>query len=124
MKFKILGLAFFLIFSLILTVSLAQEPGWPHGFYGDVTFTNGPAMDGLDVVAKIGDEEFGSTTTSGGSYGPYLNVRDPYQNNDKKTITFYVYGIKANEEDLWLILHPIHRLLRKQYLHPPYSCCS
>ena len=90
---------------LLLVVSLSfievlavQPPGIPHAFYGKVYFSDGPAPDGLEVIAKIEDEEFGRTTTSGGKYGnPYLIVTDPNNENEGKTISFFVAGYKAKE---------------------------
>ena len=94
LKYSIL-ITFIFYFTIVNQVLAA--PGIPHAFYGKIYFTNGPTPSGLTVIAKIGDVEFGSTITSSGSYGPYLMVTDPNNNNYNKTINFYVNGIKANE---------------------------
>jgi len=85
----------------LFTPVLAQEkPGTPHQFFGTVTFTNGPAMDGLSVVAKIDGVEVASTTTKDGKYGYEPNIfyiEDPNNDRYNKTVYFFVNGNQANE---------------------------
>jgi len=103
MKVKIFQILSSILLITILCISSvnAQQPFQPHQFFGTVTFTNGPAMDGLSVVAKIDGEAVASTTTKDGKYGyePYIfYIRDPDNNRYNKTIYFFVNGNQANEE--------------------------
>jgi len=94
-------LCIFIILSLTflsnVNVFAADQPLLPHIFHGKVTFSDGPSPAGLTLIAKIDGVEFGRTTTSDGKYD-YLIVTDPENNNNGKTIYFYVDGIKANED--------------------------
>ena len=90
-----------LLLTLLTTPVYAQvQPGTPHQFFGTVTFTNGPAMDGLSVVAKIDGVEVASTTTKDGKYGYEPNIfyiEDPNNDRYNKTVYFFVNGNQANE---------------------------
>jgi len=85
-----------LVFGLLLIPGLALAvPGIPHQFYGQVSFSNGPAPDGLVVEARIGSVTVATTTTLNGKYGysPLFFVTDPDNDRAGKTITFLVNGI-------------------------------
>ena len=80
--------------------AFAQSPGIPHKFYGTVNFSNGAALDGLIVEAKVGDIVMGTSATKDGNYGylpDLLFAVNPDNDNAGKTVEFYVSGIKANE---------------------------
>jgi len=88
---------------LILPAVALAVPAMPHQFYGIVSFTNGPAPDGLLVEAKVINGvsivSTESTVTKNGKYGydPLFKVEDNNSTLSGKTIEFYVSGIKANE---------------------------
>jgi len=88
---------------LILPAVALAVPAMPHQFYGIVSFTNGPAPDGLLVEAKVINGvsivSTESTVTKNGKYGydPLFKVEDNNSTLSGETIEFYVDGIKANE---------------------------
>jgi len=87
-----LGLSF-MIFLLMFTSITFAIPGIPHQFYGDVKINGNPAPDGTQIVAKIGNNVVGTTTTLNGKYGYAPNVfliADPNGDYTGKTIYFYV----------------------------------
>jgi len=87
---------------LILPAVALAVPAMPHQFYGIVSFTNGPAPDGLLVEAKVINGvsivSTESTVTKNGKYGydPLFKVEDNNSVLAGKTIEFYVGGVKAN----------------------------
>jgi len=89
------------VISLFLFIGVASAvPGIPHWFSGDVTINGEPASDNSVITIKINGVEVASTTTVGGVYGklpatPGFYVPDENNNNNGKTITFYVNGVEA-----------------------------
>lgn len=75
-------------------------PGIPHQFYGNVTFENGAAADGLSVQAKVGDAVVGSSVTKNGKYGinPNLLLATKADGDwTGETVEFFVSGINTSE---------------------------
>lgn len=94
---KILIFSAFSLISLFITSVFAVPPSLPHTFYGKLYLSNGnPVPAGLTLVAKINNTQYGSTTTSDGRYD-YLLVTDPNNQNQGKTIYFYVNDIQATQ---------------------------
>lgn len=91
----------FIVLVLFAIPAIAvAAPGIPHQFYGTVNFTNGAALDGLTVDAKIGSTVVGSANTSNGKYGyspSLLFVTDPDSNRAGQTVKFFVSGIDTGE---------------------------
>jgi len=82
----------------------AQSLSLPHQFFGSVDFTNGAAVDGLTVEAKINGSVVGSSVTAGGNYGYNPSLLFALDNDGVhagKTVEFYVGGIKANETGIF-----------------------
>ena len=80
------------VFTATTMLSVAQVEG-PHQFWGNVTVNGVSAPDGTTVVAKIGGEVNGSTTTIAGTYGvhSYFDVTGTSGDN----ISFYVADVYA-----------------------------
>lgn len=99
MKYSIITTSLILAILLAPVVALAS-PGIPHQFYGTVSFTNGPAPNGLLVEAKIGTTVIGSSQTASGKYGynpSLLLALDPNNDRSGAVIHFYVSGIDSGE---------------------------
>ncbi len=101
MDSKLYGLAAFGVLLVLFGTVASGQLAVPHQFYGEVTVSGNPAMDGLMVVARIDGEDVAATTTDDGSYGrspDIFYIPDPYGNRQGDTIEFFVYGIKAGED--------------------------
>ncbi len=97
-----------LIFTILLIpgISSAQDGRLslnpPPSYYGSITVNEEPATAGTTIIARIGEEERGSiTTTESGFYGDdpgatKLWIRG-YQNETGSTVTFYVNGVAAQQ---------------------------
>jgi hypothetical protein len=82
-----------------------SNPLIPHAFNGSVADNHGnPAPAGTEIAAYINSDERGSiTTTEAGSYGcSNFKVNEPMLvvqgEKNGETITFFVNGIRANEQ--------------------------
>ena len=81
---------------LPLPVSAEEPPPTPHRFYGQVKSPGGePAPDGLVVSAWVGDEEKGSSPTSGGQF------RVDVEASEGDTVYFKVQGVEPEETQYW-----------------------
>ena len=90
-------IAFVLLF---FPITVFAVPGIPHQFYGNVTFDNGAAADGLSVQAKVGESVVGSSVTKNGKYGvnPYLLLATKADGDwNVETVKFFVSGIDTSE---------------------------
>ncbi len=95
------------IFVLFISIGLflpvfafAQSPSLPHQFFGAVNFSDGLALDGFVVEARINGVVVGNSITAGGNYGYNPNLLFALDNQGVyagETVEFYVDGIKANE---------------------------
>jgi hypothetical protein len=94
-----LFLTFAILLSLALVFPLVSAQGLipPHQFYGDVSYNNAPAPNGISVVAKIDGEVVKETTTLNGKYGysPLFFITDPTEGSDVKTVVFYVGDVES-----------------------------
>jgi len=96
-----------ILFLTLLAIPVYAIPSPPNAFYGAVISDGKPVPDGTVVSARINGIEYASTTTTGGQYGiePWFNVPADDPDTAEKEggvngeiITFYVGGIKANQE--------------------------
>ena len=87
MKFKHIFLILFVL-SLINVVTAA--PGFPHEFYGNVTYNGAPANN-IVVDARIDGVVAASTTASNGYY--LLIISNDNNDREGKTINFFVNNI-------------------------------
>ena len=99
MKINSSFLMTFVISLFLFTTIVAATPGMPHQFFGEVTINGDPAPDGTAIEAKIDGATITSKTSIGGAYGQnpasIFYVTDQQNNNDGKTITFYVKDKEA-----------------------------
>jgi len=117
-----LGLVLTVVLSLSLATPAIAVPQIPHAFYGTVTVGvgNEPVPKGTDISAKIGGEEYATTTTVDGKYGYSPTFKVPGDDPETPeveggvggdTIEFYIEGIQvttytfANGEVTPLPLH-------------------
>jgi hypothetical protein len=95
---KRFSLTFIVALALATPALVLAVPGIPHQFYGAVTFTNGPAPDGLLVEVKVSGVTVGNATTAGGKYGYMPSLLFAVKEDgdwNGETAEFYVGGIKA-----------------------------
>lgn len=95
-----------LVLTVLLTavIAEAQDPyiNPAPGYYGDVIVNGQQAPPGTTIIAKIGDEERGSITTSvSGSYGddpgPSKLWVAGYRNEIGSSVTFYMSDVAAQQ---------------------------
>ena len=90
-----------IVFTLLFfPITVFAVPGIPHQFYGNVTFENGAAVDGLSVQTKVGDAVVGSSVTKNGKYGinPNLLLATKADGDwNGETVKFFVSGIDTGE---------------------------
>ncbi len=97
---------FFILFFALTLISFAYSqgpgPSVPHQFYGNLKYNDNVAVaPGLTIVAKIDNTEVGTSTTQDSRYGYSPNIffaTDLNSDNEGKTVSFYVNGIKTIEE--------------------------
>ena len=81
------------VFTATTMLSVVALPEGEHQFWGVVTVNGPSAPDGTNVVAKIGEEVRGSTTTIAGTYGVHSYFAVTGTSGD--SISFYVNDIYA-----------------------------
>lgn len=97
MNLKIFQLITCIITSILLFSNIVFALPAAHQFYGTVTVSGNPAQDGIAIVAKVGGNEF-RTTTLNGKYGyePVFIIQGDSEWGGE-TIYFFIDGNKANE---------------------------
>jgi len=93
MKFGGFSKNIMLITAILLIATVAWAiPGIPHQFYGDVLINGESAPNGTVIKAVVNNQEY-TVTTSNGAYGfspNLLFVQDPNNDNNAKTIEFFI----------------------------------
>ena len=103
-------LLFFILVSSVSTAESPPFPGLPHEFWGTVKDENGIDIQDGSIVKAVVDGETYQTTVKNGVYGfnkdyyppkesdssPFY-VEDPDNDNEGKTIYFYVNGINTSQ---------------------------
>lgn len=79
------------VFLFLFSGAVLAAPGIPNQFYGSVAYNDGPAPNGLSVVAKIDGVVIASTVTYDGTYS--LIVADNENNRSGDIVRFFVDGI-------------------------------
>lgn len=69
----------------------AQPPGRPMLISGAVSLNGSPVPDGISVIAKVGSEVRGTTTTSASRYDLMVN------GTNGETISFYLNSLAGNQ---------------------------
>jgi PKD repeat protein len=104
-----------ILFSVIASTCSAADfppfPGFPHSFCGTVTNQDGSATPDGTIIAAFVDNETYYTTAINGSYGfnetaqasnaPFF-VEDPENNNEGKTIYFFIGGIHTSQTTVYI----------------------
>lgn len=88
-----------IVSSLLSYAELPPIPGMPHRFWGTVKYSDGTNLPDGSIVEAVVDNETYSTKVVNGTYGYYtpFYVEDPYDDNEGKTIYFYVNGINTTQ---------------------------
>ncbi len=79
-------------------VRAQEQPVRPTIYNGSLTFNGQPLLDGLKVLARIGDYETASVISKNGRYQG-LTVRPPKQRYLGKMVTFHVESTQAYETE-------------------------
>jgi PKD repeat protein len=104
-----------IFFSVMASTCNADDfppfPGFPHSFWGTVKNQDGSAIPDGTIIAAFVDNETYSTTAINGSYGynetaqasnvPFF-VEDPENNNEGKTIYFFIGGIYTSQTTVYI----------------------
>ena len=98
-KVKTTVMVSILLLSVITATAMLSAANGPpegkHQFWGNVTVNGAPAPDGTTVVAKIGGEVRGSTTTGAGTYGASPYPAFYVTGTSGENISFYVADVYA-----------------------------
>lgn len=103
------------IFIFYITIFVHAQPGpgssAPIGFFGDIELNGAPAKDGILVTAKIYNQDVESDTTKNGGYGYDLKFDVPNNDdNEGKTIRFFIQGFDTEESSIFSYESPPYQL--------------
>lgn len=83
---------------ILLFVGLASALTIPHAFYGTASNDGNLVADGLVITVKLNGIEVDTCMVNDGKYGYGGNTLVIEGENNGDAITFYINGVKANEE--------------------------